>query len=304
MEKCLSINVISKACGVLPHTLRVWEKRYQLFSPGRTKGGQRLYSEDDLVRVKLIVALMGQGHSISSLASYSKAELLLKLNPNENSEIESTKIITSIGTRKLLLHVANFNIEMFAEEMDYLRMTFGAKEFIFKIILPVIQEIGLMVSKGKCSITQEHIVSTIVRAQLSKLILPNSGKDTGRFALATPDGNLHEFSILIADIICRANRVTTSYLGASHPAVCLGEAVSALKCKTLVIGVVSSDLWDYETKIIPYLELLDKNLKYKVAVILGGAWQINFPQFKNITKVMVMNSFEEFDQLLSIGIVS
>ena len=285
------------ACGVKPHTLRIWEKRYQLLSPERSQGGQRLYSEDDLIRVKLIVTLLGQGHSISSLAKYSKEELLLKLNSNE--KVELNKIVYSVSTRKLLQHVASFNIEKFVEEMDYLRMSFGAKEFIFKIILPIIQEIGLMVSKGKCSITQEHIVSTIVRTQLNKLNLPNTGESDVRFALATPDGNLHELSILIADIICRANRVSTSYLGASHPAICLGEAVSALKCKTLVIGVVSSDLWDYETKMIPYLKLLDKNLKYKVTVILGGAWEINFPQFKNITKVVLMNSFEKFDKLLS-----
>ena len=97
------------------------------------------------------------------------------------------------------------------------------------------RDIGLLVAQGKCSITQEHIVSTIIRAQLGKLNLPNTGGENGRFALATPDGNLHELSILIADIICRSNRVSTSYLGASHPANCLGEAVSALKCKTLVI---------------------------------------------------------------------
>jgi DNA-binding transcriptional MerR regulator len=300
MDNGLSIKVISSACGVKPHTLRVWEKRYQLFNPERTEGGQRLYSEDDLTRVKLIVTLMGQGHSISSLARYSKEELLLKLNPSKKAEEDSSKIITSVGTRKLLQHVASFNVEKFAEEMDYLRMSLGAKEFIFKIILPVIREIGLLVSQKKCSISQEHIVSTIIRAQLSKLNLPNSGGENGRFAIATPDGNLHELSILIADIICRANRVTTCYLGASHPANCLGEAVSALKCKTLVIGVVSSDLWDYETKIIPYLKLLDKNLKNKITVILGGAWNIDFPKFKNITKVALMNSFEELDKLLSV----
>ena len=300
MDKSLSIKVISTACGVKPHTLRVWEKRYQLFSPDRTESGQRLYSEDDLIRVKLIVTLIGQGHSISSLARYSKDELLLKLNPKKNQENESSKIITSVGTRKLLQHAASFSIEKFVEEMDYLRMSFGAKEFIFKIILPIMRDIGLLVAQGKCSITQEHIVSTIIRAQLGKLNLPNTGGENGRFALATPDGNLHELSILIADIICRSNRVSTSYLGASHPANCLGEAVSALKCKTLVIGVVSSDLWDYETNIIPYLKLLDKNLKNKITVILGGAWEINFPQFKNITNVVIMNSFEELDKMLSI----
>ena len=52
MKKSLGINVISNVCGVMPHTIRTWEKRYKIFSPDRSEGGQRLYSEDDLVKAK------------------------------------------------------------------------------------------------------------------------------------------------------------------------------------------------------------------------------------------------------------
>ena len=39
MKKSLGINVISNVCGVMPHTIRTWEKRYKIFSPDRSKGG-------------------------------------------------------------------------------------------------------------------------------------------------------------------------------------------------------------------------------------------------------------------------
>ena len=42
MKKEFGINVISTACDVLPHTIRTWEKRYQVFTPGRSAGGQRI----------------------------------------------------------------------------------------------------------------------------------------------------------------------------------------------------------------------------------------------------------------------
>ena len=52
MKKEFGINVISTACGVMPHTIRTWEKRYQVFTPERSKGGQRLYTKVDLTKSK------------------------------------------------------------------------------------------------------------------------------------------------------------------------------------------------------------------------------------------------------------
>ena len=298
MKKEFGINVISTACGVMPHTIRTWEKRYQVFSPERSEGGQRLYNEADFAKAKLIVALIEQGHTISSLARHSLQDLrsFLVVNNGENSE--SDKMLTSVETKKLLQHLANFNIDLVASGMQHLRLSIGVKEFIFKIVLPVMREIEKLALKGLYSVTQEHIISTIVRDQLGQINLANEGPNTDRFALATPEGNLHELPILIAEIVCNANLVSTNYLGASHPAECLSEAVNALKCKTIVMGVISSAQWNYEKNIVPYLESMDKYLKNNVKVLLGGGREVDFPEFKNIENVKVIKSFEDFDKLL------
>ena len=298
MKKEFSINVISNACGVKPHTIRTWEKRYQVFTPERSEGGQRLYSEVDLTKAKLIVSLIEQGHNISSLARHSLQELRSLLVVKNGEVSESDKMRTYVETKKLVQHLANFNIDQVASGMQYLRLSLGVKEFIFKIVLPVIHEIEKLALKGIYSVTQEHIISTIVRDQLGQINLANEGPNHDRFALATPEGNLHELPIMIAEIICNANRFSTNYLGASHPAECLSEAVNALKCKTIVMGVISSAQWNYEKNIVPYLESMDKYLKNNVKVLLGGGREVDFPEFKNIENVKVIKSFEEFDILL------
>lgn len=298
MKKEFGINVISTACGVMPHTIRTWEKRYQVFTPERSEGGHRLYSEVDLAKAKLIVALIEQGHTISSLARHSLQDLRSLLVVNKGEDSESGKMFTSVETKRLLQHLANFNIDMVASGMQHLRLSIGIKEFIFKIVLPVMQEIEKLYLKGMYSVTQEHIISTIVGDQLHQINLSNQGPNPDRIALATPEGNIHELPILIAEIICNANRFSTNYLGASHPAECLSEAVNALKCKTIVMGVISSDQWNYEKKIIPYLRSMDKYLKNKVIVMLGGGSEVDFPEFKNIENVKVVKSFEDFDKML------
>ena len=298
MKKKFSINVISNACGVKPHTIRTWEKRYQVFTPERSKGGQRLYSEVDLTKAKLIVSLIEQGHTISSLATHSLQELRSLLVVKNGEVSESDRMFTSLETKKLVQHLVNFNIDQVASGMQYLRLSLGVKEFIFVIVLPVIREIEKLALKGIYSVTQEHIISTIVRDQLGQINLANEGPNHDRFALATPEGNLHELPIMIAEIICNANRFSTNFLGASHPAECLSEAVNALKCKTIVMGVISSAQWNYEKNIVPYLESMDKYLKNNVKVILGGGREVDFPEFKNIENVKVVKSFEDFDKIL------
>ena len=295
MKKNIGIKVLSKACGVLPHSIRTWETRYQVFSPERTEGGQRLYSLEDLGKAKAIGALLAEGHSISKLAQLSLEELE-SLQSTTAEIVEDESYWTDVSIKKLFNHLSKYSIDQVVSELQHLRMSCGAKEFIFKVVLPVMQNIGYKVSLGKLSVTQEHIVSTIVRDQLAQLSLPNFVDSENRVALATPDGNLHELSILIADIICRSNRVSTSYLGASHPAECLGEAVNALKISTVVMGVVSSDKWNYQKSMITYLNELDSHLTQDTVVILGGGSDLDFPKFKRIKEVRVIKDFETFDK--------
>ena len=299
MNNTYNISFISNACGVRPHTIRTWEKRYKAFSPDRTDGGQRIYSENDLNKGRLIVSLLEKGHSISRLAGKSLHDLRTLVSDEYSDSLHSNQMLTSIGIKKLLTHLSNFDLGLISSEMLRLRLSIGAKEFIFKVLVPIIHSVEKMYLDGKFSVTQEHIISTIIRYQLSQINLPDSDKPNNGFIIATPEGNLHEIPILIADILCQLNRISTYYLGAGHPAVCLSEAVNELKCKTIVLGVVSSDKWDYEKNIIPFLRLMDKNLKHKMKIILGGGWIANFPKFKHIENILFVNGFEDFDTMLT-----
>lgn len=294
MEKSISITVISRSCGITSATLRMWEKRYKTFSPKRLKNGQRYYSEDDLLRAKYLAILTQNGHSISLISSLKLEQLK---NLAEKSSIEDT-IDNEIDLKKIINHLTKFNLEALNCELTYLRNSMGSIDFIFKIILPTMQKVGLFVVEKKCSVSQEHIISTIIRDQLLKISLPNFEKDSPKVILATPEGNLHELGILLADIICRANKISTYYLGAAHPAESLGEAISALSCPTVILGAISSDHWNYEKNIGKYLKSIDRKLNLKVNFMLGGGHKVSLPQFKNISQVQFIRSFEEFNQLI------
>jgi DNA-binding transcriptional MerR regulator len=69
------IGAVSKLSGIPVPTLRIWQTRYQAFSPHTTHGQHRLYNEDDLRKAALLKALTSQGHGISLIAGLSTAQL-------------------------------------------------------------------------------------------------------------------------------------------------------------------------------------------------------------------------------------
>lgn len=69
------IGDVSAQTGVSTHALRQWEKRYGIAPSIISKGGQRLYSEQDIERVSLIAELKQQGLRLSELAKLSASGL-------------------------------------------------------------------------------------------------------------------------------------------------------------------------------------------------------------------------------------
>lgn len=54
--ECFTISIVSRMYSVHPQTLRLYE-REGLLLPGRSEGNRRLYSREDLRRLKIILSL-------------------------------------------------------------------------------------------------------------------------------------------------------------------------------------------------------------------------------------------------------
>jgi len=69
------IGAISSISGVPTPTLRIWEIRYATFTPHKTLGKHRLYTDDDVLKATLLKRLTEQGHAISNIAKLSSQAL-------------------------------------------------------------------------------------------------------------------------------------------------------------------------------------------------------------------------------------
>ena len=116
---------IAKFCGVSVRTVQYYDTRGILTPSELSEGGRRLYSEDDLKRMKIICFLRDAGLSINSIG-----ELLSEADPGSvisvlleqqeqmlSGEIEERqeKLELLGGIRRALKSVSNFSIESISD---------------------------------------------------------------------------------------------------------------------------------------------------------------------------------------------
>ena len=77
-----NIKAVAQMVGLLPVTLRAWERRYGLPSPSRGGQGYRLYSEHDLQTLRWLKQQLEAGMNIGQAAQ--RLHLLLEANKDPN----------------------------------------------------------------------------------------------------------------------------------------------------------------------------------------------------------------------------
>jgi MerR family transcriptional regulator, light-induced transcriptional regulator len=75
------ISTVSRLTGLSVHTIRAWEKRYQVVAPVRTDTKRRLYTRDDIRKLALLRSLVETGHPIGSIAGLSPDQLVGRTGP-------------------------------------------------------------------------------------------------------------------------------------------------------------------------------------------------------------------------------
>ncbi len=70
-----SIKDLENLSGIKAHTIRIWEKRYNLFQPNRTDTNIRHYSLASLQKILNVSYLNNNGYKISKIAKLKEKEI-------------------------------------------------------------------------------------------------------------------------------------------------------------------------------------------------------------------------------------
>lgn len=226
IKNSFSIKNLENISGIKAHTIRIWEKRYNLLSPERTDTNIRRYSLDSLRKLLNITLLYNHGFKISKIANLEEGEIPFLVR---DIALKSNSEQVSINAFKLSM--VNFDTVMFDATFDEL-MNNKDFDFIFmKIFVPLMSELGILWQTGAISPSHEHFVTNLIKQKIhiqTELIQRKHTpkNNVSSFVLYLPENEIHELSILYLNYHILSKGFKTIFLGQSVPTSSLKTILS------------------------------------------------------------------------------
>jgi DNA-binding transcriptional MerR regulator len=303
-----NMGITTKLTGLSEHTLRAWEKRHLIVTPKRNSSGHREYSQKEVDLLKILNQLCIQGHNISFLKNKKINELTKLLEQlgikdyikHEPSIIESPVIVEK-SLKNLLLGLEAFRLDIVSHEFYNMKMKFSNRELALNIISPLMQVVGRKVAEDKFSIVQEHAISSIIKFHLGQFMYSGQleRKRTGKlFILTTPEGDYHEFGILLAGLLCTHYNQHFFYLGPNMPAQSLIQAAQALDADEIILGTINMNSAKKSTYLDNYFASVLKKLGKSRKLLVGGTGHFDYGKFRMKSNFEYIESLNHLDKYL------
>ncbi|MBN2682826.1 MAG: MerR family transcriptional regulator [Bacteroidales bacterium] len=258
-----SIKDLEEISGIKAHTLRIWEKRYNILSPERTNTNIRYYSDSDLKKLLNISILCSYGYKISQIAWFSEEEMREKILKQTKTELESSAI------ESLIISMVDFDIDGFEEKMTELENKLGFEKMITELIYPFFTKVGVLWQTGVINPAQEHFVSNIIKKKffsaIDKLVEPKKYKKT--YILFLPENEQHELGLLFAYYLLKKNAHKVIYLGQSVPIEDLIRTKKVIEASGLFTSLTTNT---DDKRFLSFIEKLKASYKTTPIFLFGS----------------------------------
>lgn len=237
-----SISQLSQYSGIKPHTIRVWEQRYNALQPSRSEGNTRAYDGNQLRRLLNIVSLMESDYKVSQLCRMPDDQLF-RLVREEEARLKGNDL-NEYFISQLIAAGMEFDEERFAKFFSRCIGRYGMRNSYLQVICPMLERLGLMWAGDAIPPAHEHFVSNLVRQKLFTAIesVSVSEQKGGSWLLFLPENELHEISLLFASYILKTSAKKVFYLGTNVPVGSLEMAVKETIPENLLFFFVHYNL--------------------------------------------------------------
>ncbi len=236
MQTSYPIRAVAKITGLSLDTLRAWERRYQAVVPERSDRG-RQYGTAHIERLLILNQLVQKGHAIGGIASLKDQELKKLLAPPLNrTPREPERSADILGP--VLAAIERFDSRAAGDELCRLAAALSPRDLLYRVVLPLMYEVGTRWHDGQLAIAQEHLVSQLLRNLLGSMVaLFRTSNPTMKMVLATPAGESHEFGILASAMLASMAGIEAISLGTDLPAREIGAAAQRLSATVVLLAV-------------------------------------------------------------------
>lgn len=216
IKNVFSIKDLENLSGIKAHTIRIWEKRYQVLEPMRTDTNIRLYDLSNLQKLLNITFLHEYGYKISKIASLPETEI-----PALVKQIVSSKNAKNHAINAFKMAMMNFDQQLFLNTYNWLAEEKSFREIFHQVFLPLLDEIGLLWQTDTISPANEHFISYLIRQKIilnsEKLQFLDPTKQDKVFVLSLPVNEIHELGLMYLHYEILLQGYKSIYLGESMP---------------------------------------------------------------------------------------
>lgn len=211
-----SIKDLESLSGIRAHTIRIWEKRYNLLEPERTTTNIRTYALSDLQKLLNVVFLTNNGYKISKIARRSTQEIIDIVS---QLVTETSTANEDHATNSFKIAMMNFDQNLFHNTYDALTASKTFEEIFYESFLPLLHEIGLLWQTDTINPSHEHFIFNLIKQKIlinieyKQQSTPHSQEQT--FALYLPENEIHELGLLFLNYELISNGYKVIYLGQS-----------------------------------------------------------------------------------------
>lgn len=216
VKNTFSIKDLENLSGIKAHTIRIWEKRYNVLEPMRTDTNIRFYDLCALQKLLNITLLHDYGYKISKISKMPEEKI-----PELVREIVSAKSAKSHAISSFKLAMMNFDQNLFLTTYNTLLAEKSFREVFYDVFIPLMEEIGFLWQAETITPAHEHFISYLIKLKLlvnTETIQNQQPRKHDRiFVLYLPLNEIHELGLMYLNYEIILNGYKTIYLGESVP---------------------------------------------------------------------------------------
>ena len=290
------IGAVSRLTGLSADVVRVWERRYNAIRPKRSEGGSRLYSDADIARLRRLRQAVEVGHAIGQVAKMPDAELDgLALTQRTTKSIEITADPHDLIRDNFLSAITRMDVVAADLEISRAATLFPPRVLVKNIVSPLLNEIGERWAHKELGVAHEHVASNLIRSLLSSLFRlypPEAGAES--IVMATPQGERHEFGLLLAALYAVTRGWRVVYLGTDLPASEIARAVKLTKARVLALSLVAPSVESLSAELLAIAQQVPPLTR----VWVGGNEAIRHREFFEHADWVLVRDLDDLDDRL------
>jgi DNA-binding transcriptional MerR regulator len=229
-----TIKDIENLTGIKAHTLRIWEKRYNIIQPKRKESLQRFYDNEDLKQILRIAHLYNNGYKISAIANLHDYKVEVYETEKDHAEEALTKILIEAAVE--------VNETLFNKTIQQSFDKFGVETAMIKVVYPYLEKIGLLWMNNEALAAQERFASNLILKKLineTEKLNVECDKTLSSVLLFTPPQEYHELPLLFMHYLLKRSCHHVYYVGANTNFEVLDAFIETTKPGTLMFHLIT-----------------------------------------------------------------